>query len=122
MLKDNIEKNLIIILENKILEEQNQLTNSQDVGSAGAIPYERFYSATDLGKEINNLSPQKVNKLLQQKGLQEKDQNGNWNPTVSGKKYAYLVPYAIKKDKVYKVEFAVRWTSEVLNVLQIQAN
>ena len=72
-------------------------------------------NATQLGKfiaeekHIEKISAQKVNQVLLEQGLQEKDENGSYRLTEKGKKYAEAMPYERNGHTGYQI----KWSSAV---------
>ncbi len=70
-------------------------------------------NVTNLGKFLNGMSARKVNILLASKGLQTQNENGDWEPTEEGFKYAELKPY----NKGGHVGMQVMWSKAVTDVI-----
>lgn len=72
---------------------------------------------TNLGKEIG-ASARKMNDILMQNGLLEKDENSEWCPTEKGKPYCTVHPF--KSPHSEHVGYRVLWYRRVLDALDIK--
>lgn len=73
-----------------------------------------YMNATQLAKKVGLKSAQAVNKILLEKGFQEKDGNGGYKLTEKGKKYGEAMPY----EKNGHTGYQIKWSTEILSFLQ----
>ena len=73
-----------------------------------------YMNATQLAKKVGLKSAQAVNKILLEKGFQEKDDNGGYKLTEKGKKYGEAMPY----EKNGHTGYQIKWSTEILSFLQ----
>lgn len=71
-----------------------------------------YMNATELGAKIGKTARQ-INKLLVEKGLQVKDENGNYRLTDSGEQYGEMFPYKRNGHSDYQL----RWNDDVIFVI-----
>jgi len=74
-----------------------------------------YYTPTDLGERLG-LSAQKVNKLLEAAGLQERI-GKDWQPTVQGRSYSHISDVGKRHGSGAPIQ-QVRWFDSVLPILQ----
>ena len=76
----------------------------------------QLLTPTDIGLELGGISPQKVNRLLADAGLQRRLYNGKWEPTRRGEPYAVMLDI----NKRYWDGTPIRqlkWESTVVDML-----
>lgn len=78
------------------------------------VKQERWLTPTQLGKHFN-LSPQKINKLLESKGFQSKT-NNMWTATIFGKPYSTLLD-ANKKHSDGTPINQLKWCESIISQL-----
>lgn len=74
----------------------------------------RNLTPSQLGESLN-FSPQKINKLLEQKGLQVK-KNKLWSPTESGLKYATLLDANKQHSDGTPIQ-QLKWSESVVDLI-----
>ena len=76
----------------------------------------QLLTPTEIGLELGGLSPQKVNRMMADLGLQRRLFNGKWEPTRRGEPYAVM----LDTDKRHWDGTPIRqlkWESTVVNML-----
>ena len=76
----------------------------------------QLLTPTEIGLELGGLSPQKVNRMMADLGLQRRLFNGKWEPTRRGEPYAVM----LDTDKRYWDGTPIRqlkWESTVIDIL-----
>lgn len=71
-------------------------------------------NATQIGKKLGGIPPQTVNKTLERKAMQYKDENGDWRLTEAGRAYGEEMLYTRNGHSGYQV----RWHEDILDVLK----
>lgn len=69
---------------------------------------------TQIGKKLGSIPPQTVNKMLTAKGMEYKDENGDWRLTEAGRVYGEEIPYTRNGHSGYQI----RWSENILDVLK----
>ena len=73
-----------------------------------------FLNATQLGEKLGGLKARAVNKMLEKKGFQYRE-NNHWRLTCDGETYGEEMPYSKNGHSGYQI----RWNDKVLSVLEI---
>ncbi len=71
-----------------------------------------YYTPTEIGKKLGNVSARQVNKMLEEFGLQ-KSENKKWMLTDKGKEFGEAVPFTRNGHSDYQI----RWGESVLSIL-----
>lgn len=72
-----------------------------------------FLNATEIGAKLGEIKARAVNKMLEKKGFQYKE-NGKWRMTASGSAYGEEIPYTRHGHSDYQI----RWNKNILEVLR----
>ena len=72
-----------------------------------------FLNATEIGAKLGGIKARAVNKMLEKKGFQYKE-NGKWRMAASGSAYGEEIPYTRHGHSDYQI----RWSKNILGVLQ----
>ena len=73
-----------------------------------------FLSVAQIGERLGGISARAVNKLLEKKGFQYRDDN-QWQLTYDGGAYGEEIPRSKNEHSGYKI----RWNAKVLSVLEV---
>ena len=73
-----------------------------------------FLNATQLGEKLGGLKARAVNKMLEKKGFQYRE-NNQWRLTYDGETYGEEMPYSKNGHSGYQI----RWNDKVLSVLEV---
>ena len=76
----------------------------------------RLLSPSEIGVKLGGMSGMKVNKLLEAKGLQKRDENRSWVPTDVGRVFCYMFDRDCM-PRTYSHVTYMKWYDTVLDVL-----
>jgi len=113
------DKNSAAIGANQLIRKQTQvdlLTLSGNTHLVAENQTSGYYTPTELGQQLNGLSAQKVNKLLEASGLQKKIA-GYWQPTKTGTQYARLLDTQKQHSNGTLIQ-QIKWADSVVPILQ----
>lgn len=114
-------KNIAAISANQAVYARTKINLLEELGQTHLIAenqQEQYYTPTDLGK-LHGLSNQRVNKLLEEAGLQIRI-GDKWEPTETGLKHCIILDTGKKHNSGAAVT-QVKWLPSVMKLLLKEA-
>lgn len=82
------------------------------------LPNIETLTATEIGAVLNNTSARKINKLLEDLGMQTKSERGRWNPTRKAYKYTAVTTYIMREGDNKILPESREWLPSIIEFLK----